>query len=80
ESRPGIIPLGTSYDGRKLLAAFTIQGTDHEDFQLKMDRAYQLFSTDSEMTIMDSRQPGKYWKVKVESEFEIEPLDFYIGQ
>lgn len=80
EGRHGLIPLNTTFDGRKLNASFLLQGTDYLDFQLKMDRVHQLFSTEEEMYVIDSRQPGKQWKVKVESEFSIDLINSQSGR
>lgn len=80
EGRHGLIPLNTTFDGRKLNASFLLQGVDYLDYQLKMDRVHQLFCTEEEMYIIDSRQPGKQWKVKVESEFTIDNINFQTGR
>lgn len=41
-------------------------------FQMQLDEISDLFSTESEMTIIESRQPGKKWDVKVDGDYEIE--------
>ncbi|MCM3444384.1 phage tail family protein [Metabacillus halosaccharovorans] len=79
EGRHGLISLGTTFDGRKLSASFLIDAVDHLDYQLKKDIVYNLFSTEDEMILIDSRQPGKQWKVKVESDFEVENVSFCAG-
>ncbi|MDM5199258.1 phage tail family protein [Fictibacillus enclensis] len=74
EGRNGAISMGTSYDSRKISASFYIVAKDHLDFQLLCDEVYWIFETGEEMIVIDSRQPGKQWHVKVASEFQVEPI------
>ena len=72
QGRHGLINKGTQYDGRKLKATFMANALSPIDYQLQLDEISDLFSTETEMTIIESRQPGKKWDVKVDGDFEIE--------
>nr|WGD72294.1 phage tail family protein [Bacillus subtilis] len=65
DGRNGSIDMGTTFDVRKLTAVFLFKGVDHIDYHLLLDEVYDLFATQNEMEIIDSRQPGKVWSVKV---------------
>ncbi|MEC1648157.1 phage tail family protein [Bacillus halotolerans] len=74
DGRNGSIDLGTTFDVRKLTAVFLFKGVDHLDYHLLLDEIYDLFATQNEMEIIDSRQPGKVWSVKVSSTYEPEDI------
>ncbi|MEC3841574.1 phage tail family protein [Bacillus amyloliquefaciens] len=74
DGRHGSIDMGTTFDIRKPTAVFLLQGEDHLDYNLLISEAYELFSTEDEIEIIDSRQPGKVWSVKVSSVFEPEDI------
>lgn len=69
EGRHGLISTGTVWGGRKLTADFLIKAADHLDLVLLTDELMDLFSTEEELGLIDSRQPGKVWYVKVDGEF-----------
>lgn len=72
QGRHGLINKGTQYDGRKLKASFFMSEDSPILFQMQIDEIHELFSTETEMTLIESRQPGKKWDVKVDGDFEIE--------
>ncbi|MCY9334125.1 phage tail family protein [Bacillus spizizenii] len=75
DGRNGSIDVGTTFDVRKLTAVFLFKGVDHLDYHLLLDEVYDLFATQNEMEIIDSRQPGKVWSVKVSSTYEPEDIN-----
>jgi phage-related protein len=80
EGRHGLIPLSTTFGGRPLRASFYALDRDYLSYQLLKNEIYNLFSTENEMIIIDSRQPGKRWNVKVSSTFGIENINFRGGK
>ncbi|MED4787485.1 phage tail family protein [Bacillus atrophaeus] len=74
DGRNGSVDTGTTFDVRKLTAVFLMKGVDHLDYHLLLDEIYDLFATQSEMDVIDSRQPGKVWTVKVSSTYEPEDI------
>ncbi|UTI42097.1 phage tail family protein [Niallia sp. RD1] len=80
EGRHGLIPNGTVWGGRKLTAGFIIQALDHTDLILVIDEFMEIFSTEEEIGLIDSRQPGKIWFAKVDSEFTPEFVNASTGK
>ncbi|MCM3651335.1 phage tail family protein [Metabacillus litoralis] len=80
EGRDGSIPLATEYGERKLTAIFVTYAFDYYDFDLLQDEIFKLFQTRDEMTIIDSKQPGKQWHVKVENVFSVEAIGGIVGR
>ncbi len=80
DGRQGLIPLGTNYDGRLLRASFFVEATNHLSFQSVIDDIYELFSTEEEISLIDSRQPDRQWNVKVTGAFGIDYLTPSAGQ
>jgi phage-related protein len=80
EGRHGFIPLGTTFGGRSLRASFFVKNVDHLSYQKLKNEIFRLFAVESEITIIDSRQPETQWKVKVANTFGIENINFRAGQ
>ena len=59
----GDILLGRDLEPRQLTAPFRVKAADYEDALLLRDELYHLFSQD--MYIGETKQPGKWWKVRV---------------
>lgn len=76
EGKHGLVSTGTVWGGRKLTAEFYIKSLDHLDLILVIDELMEIFSTEDEIGLVDSRQPGKIWFAKVETEFTPEYFDF----
>lgn len=79
ENIDGTIILGTSFDSRKLHTKFLFQAADHIDYQLLRDEIYQIFNPKKDLYIIDTRQSGKHWKVRVSSAFKPEYVNFSTG-
>lgn len=80
EGKNGLIPAGTTWEGRDLTADFLIRASDHIDLVLLIDELMTLFTTKEEIGIVDSRSPGKVWFVKVDSTFTPEFVDLSTGK
>jgi predicted phage tail component-like protein len=80
EGRDGLILMGTTYGERSLHASFLVQADDHLSFQKIKGQIYDLFATDSEIDIIDSREPDRKWSVKVSNNFSIENVNFRSGK
>jgi hypothetical protein len=80
EGKHGMIPLGTTFGGRSLRASFFVKNVDHDSYQLQKNDIFRLFAVESEMLIIDSREPTKQWRLKVANTFGIENLNFRAGR
>lgn len=80
EGRDGLIPMGTTYGERSLHASFLVQADDHLSYQKIKGQIYDLFATDTEMDIIDSREPDRKWSVKVSNNFSIENINSRSGK
>jgi phage-related protein len=80
EGRHGMISLGTTFGGRSLRASFYVKNVNHDSYQLQKNEIFRLFAVESEILIIDSREPGKQWRVKVANNFGIENLNFRAGR
>ncbi|WP_445506788.1 phage tail domain-containing protein [Niallia sp. 03190] len=74
EGKHGLEDTGTVFGGRRLIAGFLVRGFDDIDYDLLIDEIYDLFETEVPMLLIDSKQPGKQWTVKVDTEFTLESL------
>lgn len=61
--RSGDVLLGRDLEPRQLRALFRVKAYDYEDALLVRDELYALFS--KEMYVGETKQPGKWWKVRV---------------
>jgi predicted phage tail component-like protein len=80
EGRDGLILMGTTYGERLLHASFLVQAADHLSYQKIKGQIYDLFATDTEMDIIDSREPDRKWNVKVSNNFAIENVNGRSGK
>lgn len=80
ESMHGLISFPTTFGGRPMRAIFYVEAEDHLSYQLMKDNIFSLFAAETEMTVIDSRQPTKLWKLKVASQFNIENLTHRAGR
>ncbi|WP_163070828.1 distal tail protein Dit [Priestia flexa] len=69
----------TTFGPRDLQASFLIEGDNHIDLELLISELHMLFATKEEITLIDSRQPGKQWKVVVNSVFDVDRVNPYTG-
>ncbi|TBX83969.1 phage tail family protein [Bacillus cereus] len=66
KGRDGAIDVGTTVRVRKLNARFNLSARDMYDIALLRNEIFQLFHSKEEFYIIDQREPGKRWRVKVD--------------
>lgn len=66
KGRDGAIDVGTTVKVRKLNAKFNLSARDMYDIALLRNEIFQLFHSKEEFFIIDQREPGKQWRVKVD--------------
>jgi len=75
ERQHGTNTLGTTLDGRTMKVTFAILSYDKYDYYLTRNAVYRLFNGLDFMYIVDNREPGKRWKVKVNSSYDLTRLN-----
>ncbi|MER3120794.1 phage tail family protein [Bacillus altitudinis] len=78
--RHGVIDNGTTFSERKISASFSLTGQDIVDYGMRVAEVYGLFATDTDIEIVNSRFPGKVWRVKVTSAFTPEMVGTSTGK
>jgi hypothetical protein len=73
EGRDGAIDLGAVYDLRQLRGSFFMSAADSVDFALLRNEIFRIFAGAEAFYIIDSREPGKRWKVRSNG-FSVEQL------
>lgn len=68
----GLQDLGTTYGPRKIHCSCSFRSIDRAEFTLLRDEIFQLFDSKEPFFITENRQPGKRWKVKVDSDYAID--------
>ncbi|WP_240717286.1 distal tail protein Dit [Priestia megaterium] len=76
----GAIRTGTTFGPRDLQASFKLNGDSHILLQLLIDELHQLFATKEEISIIDSRQPGKRWRAVVNSTYDVDYINPQTGK
>lgn len=69
------IDLGTNYKSRILTAGITILGDSEQEFINRRNKIVSLFNSLTDFYLIDSLEPGKRWKVKVSSPFQISQIN-----
>jgi phage-related protein len=80
DSGDGLIPLSTKFGGRRLRAIFYVEKNNHLAYELVKNEINRLFTTKTEMAIIDSRQPDRKWNVKVANTFAFDRVNQQSGQ
>ncbi|NYE07278.1 hypothetical protein F4694_004063 [Bacillus niacini] len=73
EGRDGTLDLGAVYDSRQLRGSFYMSAVDSIDFALLRNEVFRIFAGVEEFYLIDSREPGKRWKVRSNG-FSVEQL------
>jgi hypothetical protein len=73
EGRDGAIDLGAVYDLRQLRGSFFMSAADSVDFALLRNEIFRIFAGAEAFYLIDSREPGKRWKVRSNG-FSVEQL------
>ncbi|HGV4076318.1 MULTISPECIES: phage tail family protein [Bacillus cereus group] len=77
DGRHGQIEVGGSFDARdNIRAQILFYSRDIWDFYLFRNEIFKLFASQDPFYIITNREPGKRWKVRVASAYEIEPKAF----
>lgn len=77
DGRYGQIEVGGSFDARdNIRAQILFYSRDIWDFYLFRNEIFKLFASQDPFYIITNREPGKRWKVRVASAYEIEPKAF----
>lgn len=79
DQRDGVIHTGTSYGAREIVATFFVKTKRVMTFELVKDELNALFASKEPITVIDSRKPGKQWKVLINSVFTINRISSYAG-
>jgi hypothetical protein len=79
EGRDGAIDLGAVYDLRQLRGSFFMSAADSVDFALLRNEIFRIFAGAEAFYLIDSREPGKRWKVRSNG-FSVEQLNATKGR
>lgn len=74
EGADGFVDLGTTYEGRTMRGEFLMQAADTEDYPLLRNEVFRIFASKEAFYLIDSREPGKRWLVKVAGKFAMEQV------
>jgi len=77
EGRNGMVRTSTTFGPRAINCSFYLKAHDLEDYALARDEMFHLFRSDEPFYIIDSRNPGKRWKVVGDSSFDVEQVRIY---
>lgn len=78
EGQQGLIDQGTLLGARNILLQLKLEAADFLDFSLLRDEVFRTFRADEHFYLIEKRNPGKRWKVKVSNPFDI-PQRFVYG-
>ncbi|MRX54706.1 phage tail family protein [Bacillus idriensis] len=70
----GFIDMGTTYDGRSMRGSFMMYAVDLADYPLLRNEVFRMFASKEAFYLVDDREPGKRWLVKVASAFSMEQM------
>lgn len=76
----GIVTLGTTLGARSMSVTFHIRARDAYDFPLVRNEVFKALDGLEFIYIVDKREPGKRWKVKVESNYDVAPIAMVFAQ
>ncbi|MDM5188619.1 phage tail family protein [Bacillus sp. DX4.1] len=77
ESRPGAIDLGTTYDVRKISCSFYLKAQDMDTYAIERGEVFNIFRSEEEFYITDTRLPYKRWKVKCNNAYDMDQQRYY---
>ncbi|GIO25161.1 phage tail family protein [Oceanobacillus sp. J11TS1] len=67
----GVIDYGTSIGPREINVYFRAMSQDIEDFSLLRDEIFHIFRSEESFYLIEHREPGKRWLVKVQHPYNI---------
>jgi len=74
EGADGYEDLGTTYEGRTLRGEFLLKAVDTADYPLLRNEVFRILDSREAFYLIDSREPGKRWLVKVAGKFSHEQI------
>lgn len=77
EGANGVIDYGTTYGPRPITGMFRATAHDREDFSLLRDEIFYIFRTEKSFYLIEKREPGKRWLVKVNNAYDIPQRNVY---
>jgi len=77
EGRNGVVNTGTTQGSRTINCSFYLKAHDLEDYALARDEVFQIFRSEEPFYLIDSRNPGKRWKVKGNNTFNVDQQRIY---
>ncbi|MEX3713657.1 phage tail family protein [Cytobacillus horneckiae] len=77
EGRHGLIDLGTNYNARSIVIDCYLKAVDIGDYALLRDELFKILQSNEAFYVIESRNPGKRWFVKVDNQFEINQIGVY---
>ncbi|WP_342045992.1 phage tail family protein [Bacillus sp. OTU530] len=72
EGQHGEISTMTTIGTRTISCSFYLKAVNSEDYALFRDEVFAIFHSEEAFYLIDSRNPGKRWKVKGNSSFSVE--------
>ncbi|MGG4288377.1 phage tail domain-containing protein [Priestia megaterium] len=76
----GTVTLGSTLGARPMSVTFHINAVDAYDFPLVRNEVFKVLNGLEFVYLVDKREPGKRWKVKVESSYEVTPVALVFAQ
>lgn len=80
DGRSGYIDMGTTYEGRKMNGSFDMVAKDALDFPLLRNEIFKILDSREAFYLIDSREAGKRWLVKVDGGFTPEQIIAELGK
>lgn len=77
EGMNGVLDNGTTYGPREIMAYYRAMSHDRIDFSLLRDEIFNLFRTEESFYLIEKRERGKRWLVKVVNPFAIPQRNVY---
>ncbi|WP_394548805.1 phage tail domain-containing protein [Priestia aryabhattai] len=76
----GTVTLGSKLGARPMSVSFHINAVDAYDFPLVRNEVFKVLNGLEFVYLVDKREPGKRWKVKVESSYEVQAVALVFAQ
>lgn len=76
----GTVTLGSKLGARPMSVTFHIRAVDAYDFPLVRNEVFKALNGLEFVYLVDVREPGKRWKAKVESSYEVQPVAMVFAQ
>jgi hypothetical protein len=77
EGLDGHIDLGATYAGRTMHGDFMMQAVDTADYPLLRNEVFRIFQSREQFYVIDEREPGKRWLVRVDGKFSMQQVRVY---